>query len=162
MEKVGSPRGLICYATLNGIERGEHPRLTPRLIGYCFVLTVLASLLAVMIFTRADVEATLLRAPGSLFQQIPDGRLSNLYTLRITNKTAREMPVELRLEKPAGSLLIIGGSLVVPPQKQSENSVRVELDPTAMQSGNTPVILGVYQSGKKLQTLKTAFIGPRN
>jgi hypothetical protein len=72
------------------------------------------------------------------------------------------MPVELRLEKPAGSLQIMGGSLVVPPQKQSENSVLVELDPAAMQSGNTPVILGVYQNGKKLQKLKTAFIGPHN
>lgn len=56
----------------------------------------------------------------------------------------------------------MGGSLVVPPQKQSANSVLVELDPATMQSGNTPVILGVYQNGKKLQTLKTAFIGPRN
>jgi len=123
---------------------------------------MLAILLAVMIFTRTDVEATLLRAPGAMFQKMPDGHFSNLYTLRITNKTACEMPVELRLETPAGSLQIMGGSLVVPPQKQSENSVLVELDPAAMQSGNTPVILGVYQNGKKLQTLKTAFIGPRN
>jgi len=161
MTKIGASRGLIRYASLNGIERGEHLRVTPRLIGYGVVLTVLASLLAVMIFTRTDVEATLLRAPGSLFQQMPDGHYSNLYTLRITNKTAREMPVELRLERPAGSLQIMGGSLVVPPQKQSENSVLVELDPAAMHSGNTPVILGVYQNGKKLQSLKTAFIGPR-
>ena len=162
MTKIGASRGLIRYASLNGIERGERLRLTPRLIGYCVVLTVLASLLAVMIFTRADVEATLLRAPGAMFQKMPDGRFSNLYTLRITNKTAREMPVELRLETPAGSLQIMGGSLVVPPQKQSENSILVELDSAAIRSGNTPVILGVYQNGKKLQTLKTAFIGPRN
>jgi cytochrome c oxidase accessory protein FixG len=161
MTKIGAARGLIRYASLNGIERGERLRLTPRLIGYCVVLTVLASLLTLMLFTRADVEATLLRAPGSLFQQMPDGHFSNLYTLRIINKTSRELPVELRLEKPAGSLQIMGGSLIVAPQKQSENSVLVELDPAAMQSGNTPVVLGVYQNGKKLQTLKTAFIGPR-
>lgn len=162
MSKIGASRGLIRYASLNGIERGERLRLTPRLLGYCVVLAVLASLLAVMIFTRTDVEATLLRAPGAMFQKMPDGHFSNLYTLRITNKTAREMPVELRLEKPAGALQIMGGSLVVPPQNQSENSVLVELDPGAMQSGNTPIVLGVYQNGKKLQMLKTAFIGPRN
>ena len=119
MEKVGTPRGLIRYASLNGIERGERLRLTPRLIGYCVVLAALVSLLAVMIFTRADVEATLLRAPGSLFQQMPDGHFSNLYTVRVVNKTSREMPVELRLESPAGSLQVMGGSLVVPPQKLS-------------------------------------------
>ena len=162
MDKVGSPRGLIRYASLNGIERGEPLRLTPRLIGYIAVLTALVTLLAVMIFTRTDVEATVLRAPGSLFQQMPDGHFSNLYTLRIVNKTSRELPVELRLERPAGQLEIMGGTLTVPGQKQSENSVLVELDRAVMLSGNTPVVIGVYQAGKKLQTLNTSFIGPRN
>jgi cytochrome c oxidase accessory protein FixG len=163
MDKVGTPRGLIRYASLNGIERGERLRATPRLIGYCAVLAVLGAILAVMLFTRSDVEATVLRAPGSLFQQMPDGHFSNLYTVRLINKTSREMPVELRLENPAGSLTVMGQSnVVVAPQKLSENSVLIELDPAAMKSGATPLVVGVYSGGKKLQTLKTAFIGPRN
>lgn len=162
MTKVSSPHGLIRYASLNGIERGERLRVTPRLIGYAVVLAALASILAVMIFTRADVEATLLRAPGSLFQKMEDGHYSNLYTVRVVNKTSRELPVELRLENPAGSLQVLGGKLLIPPQKLLENSVLVELEPAAMKSGTTPVIIGVYSGGKKLQSLKTAFIGPRN
>jgi len=162
MTKIGSPRGLIRYASLNGIERGEHLRFTPRLAGYCVVLTVLAGLLAGMIFTRSDVEATVLRAPGALFQQMPDGHFSNLYTLRVVNKTSRELPVELRLENAGGSLQVMGGSLLLPPQKLLENSLLVELEPAAMKSGTTPLVIGVYAEGKKLQTLKTAFIGPRN
>ena len=162
MKKVGSPTGLIRYASLNGIERGERLRVTPRLIGYCVILCLLASLLTLMLFTRADVEATLLRAPGSLFQQMPDGHYSNLYTIRVVNKTSREFPVELRLENPAGSVQVMGSKLVVLPQKLLENSVLVELEPAAMKSGTTPIVLGVYVGGKKLQTLKTAFIGPRN
>ena len=162
MNKVGSPLGLIRYASLNGIERSERLRVTPRLIGYCVVLVALVSLLAVMIFTRADVEATLLRAPGSLFQQMPDGHLSNLYTVRIVNKTSHEMDVELRLESPAGSLQVMGGKLIVPPQKLLENSLLVELDAAGIKSGTTPIVVGVYAGDKKLQTLKTAFIGPRN
>ena len=162
MTKVGHPAGLIRYASLNGIERGEHLQFTPRLAGYCLVLTALAALLAVMLFTRSDVEATVLRAPGSLFQQMPDGHFSNLYTLRVVNKTSRELPVELRLENPAGSLRVMGGSLTLPPQKLLENSLLVELDAGAMRSGTTPLVIGVYTGGRKLQTLKTAFVGPRN
>ena len=162
MNKVGSPLGLIRYASLNGIERGERLRVTPRLIGYCVVLVALVSLLAVMIFTRADVEATLLRAPGSMFQQMPDGHLSNLYTVRIINKTSREMTLVLRLESPAGSLQVMGGQLVVAPQKLLENSLLVELDSAGIKSGTTPIVVGVYVGDKKIQTLKTAFIGPRN
>jgi cytochrome c oxidase accessory protein FixG len=163
MTKVGLRPGLIRYASLNGIERGEPLRLTPRLIGYSVILMVLATILGVMLFTRSDVEATVLRAPGSLFQQMPDGRFSNLYTVRVVNKTSRDLPVDLRLENPAGSLSVMGeGDIVVPAQKLTESSVLIELDPSAMKSGTTPLVIGVYSQGKKMQTLKTAFIGPRN
>ncbi|MGC9940832.1 MAG: cytochrome c oxidase accessory protein CcoG [Verrucomicrobiota bacterium] len=163
MVKTGAPRGLIRYASLNGIERGEKLQLTPRLMGYSVILVVLATVLGLMLFLRADVEATLLRAPGSLFQLMPDGHYSNLYTLRVINKTSREMPVELRLEVPAGGLTVMGeGTIVVSPQKLSENSVLIELDPSVMASGTTHIIVGVYSGGKRIQTLKTAFIGPRD
>jgi len=163
MDKVGAPRGLIRYASVNGIEKGQHLRFTPRLAAYTVVLLALATVLGLMLFMRSDVEATVLRAPGSLFQQMPDGHFSNLYTVRLVNKTSREMPVELRLESPAGTLAIMGQTAVaVPAQKLLENSVLIELEPSAMKSGTTPVLIGVYSNGKKLETLKTAFIGPRN
>jgi cytochrome c oxidase accessory protein FixG len=157
------PRGLIRYASLNGIERGEKLRLTPRLAAYAVVLCGLTTLLAVLVFTRSEVEATLLRAPGSMFQTMPDGHISNLYTIRVVNKTSREMSVELRLESPAGDLTVMGqGSLAVAPQKAAENSILIELSPGAMKSGTTPLVLGLYSQGKKLQMLKTAFVGPRS
>ncbi len=162
MTKIGNPTGLIRYASLNGIERGQRLRLTPRLAGYSVVLFALATVLVLMVFTRADVEATVLRAPGAMFQKMEDGHFSNLYTVRVVNKTSRELPVELQLENLPGHVLVMGGKLIVPPQRLLENSVLIELDPGAMKSGTTPVILGVYSNGKKLQTINTAFIGPRD
>lgn len=162
MTKVGSPRGLIRYASLNGIERGERLRVTPRLIAYCAVLAVLMAILAVMIFTRADFEATVLRAPGSMFQKMEDGHYSNLYTIRVVNKTSRELPVELHLENLPGHILVMGDKLVVPPQQLLEDSILIELDPGAMKPGTTRVEVGVYSNGRKLQTINTAFIGPRD
>ena len=115
------------------------------------VLAVLASVLGLMLFTCAPMSRPrVLRAPGSLFQQMPDGHFSNLYTVRVVNKTSREMPVELRLESPAGSLQVMGrAASSSPPQKLSENSVLIELDPAAMKSGTTPLVIGVYSGGKK-------------
>lgn len=163
MLKTGGAPGLIRYASLQGIERGEKFRLTPRLMGYSAILLVLATVLGLMLCLRSDVEATLLRAPGSLFQQMPDGHYSNLYTLRVINKTSREIPVELRLEDPSGGLTVMGqGNIVVPPQQLSENTLLIELDPSVMKSGTTHLVIGFYLDGKKVQTLKTAFIGPRN
>lgn len=162
MDKTGSQRGLIRYASLNGIERGERLRVTPRLVWYSVVMVALAVALAVMLLTRADAEVTLLRVPGSLYQKVADGRFSNVYNVRILNKTSRELPVELRLEKPSGSLQVVGGNLVVASQKSIENPLLVEVDAAALQPGSTPVVITVWSGGKKLQTLKTAFIGPRN
>jgi cytochrome c oxidase accessory protein FixG len=162
MTKIGRPLGLIRYASLNGIERGEKLRFTPRLAGYVALLTALIALWAVLVFTRSDVETTLLRAPGGLFQQMPDGRFSNLYTVKVVNKTNREMPVTLRLENVQGDLQVMGPPLVVPPQKLSEASILIELDRSSMKPGLTQFAVGVYSQGRRIQTLKTSFIGPRD
>jgi cytochrome c oxidase accessory protein FixG len=161
MEKIGRSRGLIRYASLNGIERREPLRITPRLAGYAVLLLALIGLWTFMVFTRSDVQATMLRAPGSMFQQMPDGHLSNLYTVKVVNKTSREIPVELKLENVKGDLQVMSGSIVVPPQKLAETSVLVDLDPGLVKGGKVPLVIGVYSNGKRLETIKTGFIGPR-
>jgi len=162
MGKIGRPRGLIRYASLNGIERGERLKVTPRLVGYTVILLVLGVVLAVLLFTRSDVQTTMLRAQGALFQKMPDGKYSNLYTVRVVNKTSGEIPIQLKLESPAGKLQVMGTDLVAPPQKQAETSVLVELDPAVMKPGTTPLTVGVYSGERRLSTLKTGFIGPRD
>jgi polyferredoxin len=162
MTKIGRPRGLIRYASLNGIERREPLRFTPRLGAYAAVLVGLIALWTVLVLTRSDVEAMLLRAQGALFQQMPDGNFSNLYTVKLVNKTSRAVPMELKLEKPRGSLKVMGADLVVPPEDLVEASVLIELNNKDMLPGQTPLLIGVYSKDRRLETLKTIFIGPRN
>jgi cytochrome c oxidase accessory protein FixG len=161
MEKIGRPRGLIRFASLNGIEKRERIRVTPRIIGYCVILLVLGLALTTLLLTRSEVDVTLLRAPGALFQQTPEGKISNLYLLKVTNKTERQMPVELRLENIEGTLKVLGGELDLPPEKQSEASVLVEIAPEKLGSGTTPVAVGVYSKDKRVDRIRTIFIGPR-
>jgi cytochrome c oxidase accessory protein FixG len=162
MEKIGRPLGLIRYASLDGIERGEHLKITPRLVGYTAVLLALGVLLAVLLFTRSDVQTTLLRAQGALFQKMPDGHFSNLYTVRVVNKTSHQMPVELKLENLPGDLQVLGRALTVPPEKSTEASVLVDLEPAVLRGGQTPLVVGVYAQGRRVETVKTVFIGPRD
>jgi cytochrome c oxidase accessory protein FixG len=162
MDKIGRPRGLVRYASLNGIERGERVRLTTRMIGYGVVLVGLVALFLFLLFTRADVQTTLLRAPGGLFQITPDAQISNLYTLKLVNKTSRALPVELRLENMPGSIQVLGRELTVPGEQLIEASVLVKLDPARLTGGNTRLIVGVYSGARRLETVKTSFVGPRN
>lgn len=161
MERVGRPRGLIRFASLNGIEKGEPIRVTPRIIGYGVILLVLAGGLTALLLTRSDIDTTLLRAPGGLFQQTPEGRISNLYLLKLTNKTHHDLPVQLRLEGMEGTLTVLGGQLDLPAERQTEASVLIEIAPERLASGNTRLAVGVYSGARKLDTIKTIFIGPR-
>jgi hypothetical protein len=162
MSKIGRPRGLIRYASLNGIERREPLRFTPRLGGYAVVLICLITLWFLLVFTRSDVEATLLRAQGALFQEMPNGHLSNLYTIKLLNKTRRPIPIQLKLESPAGEVQVMGNKIVVPPEQLSQTSVLIELDKKQMLPGKTPLAVGVFSGNRRIKTIKTTFIGPRN
>lgn len=161
MRKIQRPAGLIRYASLNGIERGEPLRMTPRIVVYSVIILVLGALLSVLLLTRSDVETSLLRAPGSMFQRLPDGRIGNLYLLKLVNKTSRAVPVELKLNHSQGSLNVMGPPLVVPPQKLAETSVLIDLPAGALASGRANLEVGVYSEGRKLDLIKTVFIGPR-
>jgi polyferredoxin len=161
MTKINKPKGLIRFASLNGIERGERLRVTPRIVGYCVVLALLGLGLFTLLLTRKDLDATLLRTSGGLFQTTAAGKINNLYLVKLTNKTRHDMPVELRLENIAGTLEVSGGNSQVPAEKQIESSVLVQIDPANLTTGSTPLIVGVYSDGRKIDTLKTVFIGPR-
>ena len=161
MTRIGRPRGLIRFASLNGIEKGERLRVTPRIIGYCVILVVLGAALLTLLLTRSEVDTTLLRAPGALFEQTAEGKISNLYLLKVTNKTHYEKPVELRLENIEGSLTILGGQLILPAEKQTSASVLIEISAGKLSSSTAPVVVGVYSAGKRIDRIKTTFIGPR-
>jgi IG-like fold at C-terminal of FixG, putative oxidoreductase len=129
---------------------------------YGAILMVLGAGLAALLLTRSEVDVTLLRAPGALFQQTPEGRISNLYLLKLTNKTHDLKRVDLRLQGIEGTLTVLGGQLQIPGETQSEASVLVEIPPPRLNSGSTPINVGVYSQGKQIDKISTVFIGPRH
>lgn len=162
MDKVGRPRGLIRYASLNGIEQGKPLRFTARMKLYATLLAGLIAFFLVLVFTRAGVETMFLRAPGAMFQTMADGRISNLYTVKVMNKTGRDLPVEFRLENSDGQIVVMGAPVFVVPKEQlRQATVLVELDPSRLAGPNTPLTIGVYSANRRLETVRTSFVGPR-
>ena len=162
MDKVGRPRGLIRFASFNNIERGEPQRFTARMKLYLGVLAALISLFLFLVFTRAETGTTVLRAPGSFFQQTDDGKIQNLYTLKVINKTSRDLPVELRLENISGIIRLMGsGHFVVSKETIGQTSVLIEIAPSALIDTSTKLKIGVYSNSKLLETVTTGFVGPR-
>jgi len=94
MDQVDRPRGLIRFDSMEGIKNNVKLKFTPRVIGYTTVLLVLLTTLTVLFAQRKDLDINILRTPGMLFQKQPDNKISNMYNLKVSNKTFTEMPLE--------------------------------------------------------------------
>lgn len=160
MDKVGKPRGLIKFASYNGIKHKINQIFTPRVIGYSLVLVVLMTLLTTLLFLRSPIEATILRTPGTMFNTLPNGNISNLYTVKIINKTFEEMPLEFRLKDIQGKLTLAGSKLVVPADGLAQSALIAELSPEHLISGSNSIQIEVVSNGEILQTVKTGFMAP--
>jgi cytochrome c oxidase accessory protein FixG len=160
MDKVGRPRGLIRYESEANIAHSKKTKFNWRIAGYSFVLLLLTSALVVMLITRNDVDARVLRAAGQMFQTMPDGRVSNLYNIKLVNKTRKEIPVTMKLENMNGEISVVQKDMVVPKESYFQTSFFVRIERQLILKRKTPIVLGVYQGSKKIETIKTTFLGP--
>lgn len=160
MDKVDRPRGLIRYESEENIAHSKKTKFNWRIAAYSFVLLLLTSALVVMLVTRDDVDARILRTAGQMFQTMPDGRISNLYNIKLVNKTRKEIPVTMRLENMKGEISIVQDKIIVPKESYFQTSFFVRVERQLIEKRKTPIFLGVYQGDKKIETIKTTFLGP--
>ena len=161
MEKINRPKKLIRYDSLNGIENKTKFRITPRMILYSVILVVLIGILGYLLSIRTDYDINILRTPGMLFQEQPNGLVSNVYDLNIVNKTFNATPVQIKLENPVdGELKLVGKDIILKSQQIIETKFLVLLDKANLKKMNTPIEIGVYDGKKLIKKIKTSFLGP--
>ncbi len=159
MDQIHKPKGLIRYASEHDIESGTPTRFTRRMAFYSVLLLLLVGVLATLLITRDDVDARILRAHGQTYQMLPDGRIENLYNIKLTNKTRKEVPLQLKLENVAGEIQMIQ-TIMVEKESYFQTSFFIKLDRKEIQKRKQPIIIGIYQNGKRIQKRKTTFLSP--
>jgi cytochrome c oxidase accessory protein FixG len=137
MERVGFSKGLIRYTSLNGIEKGQRLKITPRIIGYSVLLAGLITFLTFLLLSRSTVEATILRTPGVLYQEVEETKIQNLYNVKIANKSFGRLSITLKLLEPEGEIYLV---------EQAKTSIRI----------------GVFSGDEIIETVKSSFLGPEN
>jgi cytochrome c oxidase accessory protein FixG len=163
MDRVGRPQGLIRYSSFNSIEGGQSRLITPRIVGYAAVLCVLLVLAAALFGTRDEVQAVILREPGGLYNELPDGRLSNFYSVKIINKTFESMPIDVRLESPVeGELTYLGALDPVPPQGIHEGRFYVALPVTLLEAGRNDVVFSLWSGEQLIHRTESSFLAPHD
>ncbi|MCF8240596.1 MAG: cytochrome c oxidase accessory protein CcoG [Melioribacteraceae bacterium] len=159
MDKVNRPRGLIRYDSKEGIENRIRRIFTPRSISYTIVLVLLLGLTSFLLVTRSDVELTILRTPGLMYQEQPDNKISNLYDLKIVNKTFNEFDVRLELQNMDGEITIIGSDLKIESQEVEEAKFMIILNKNQIKRMNTPLNIAVVTDDRVIDVVRTSFLG---
>lgn len=165
MDSISKPRGLIRYASEENIAKKIPFKLTPRMKGYISVLTILVGILIGMLFLRNEVEATVLRLPGQLYEHKDNNVISNVYTYKLINKTNNDIyNVSLKLLSHKGELKLVSTSatFVVPGQGMAEGTIFVEINNAALSGDRNKIKIGVYQNDKLIETTTANFLGPRS
>jgi cytochrome c oxidase accessory protein FixG len=160
MDSTNQPRGLIRYASEKIIAEGDRVKFNPRTLAYSAVLVILLGVITFALTAREPIEATILRAPGMLYQEPEPGKFSNLYTIKLVNKTKENLPVEIKLLSPQGIIQIIGNDIKVKEQTVGESAFFLLLDKSIVTSAKNPVKFGVYSNGKLIQEVNSTFVGP--
>ncbi len=107
MEPLGHET-LIRYSSVAVDEGRVLRKVRPRTVIYGGLLTALATAATILVLARIPFEATVNRAPGSLFNIDADGWVRNTYLLKITNNdpSTDAMVYDVRLAGLAGGELV--------------------------------------------------------
>ncbi len=162
MTKIGKPTGLIRTTSYNGIAEGKQKIFTARVAGYTGVLAVLITLLTVFVSSRSDVEATMLRVPGMIYQKLDDGQIQNIYNIQFVNKTSEPISIDVTIQDfPSASIQKVGGGMIELPAKSKIDGVYIVKIPSDdLTDRKTKLKLEMKSGDELIDEVSTNFLGP--
>ena len=161
MISLHKPIGLIRYASESSIKNNVKLRITNRVLAYSIVLLILLAFLGILLFSRSDLDATLMRTAGMTYTSLPDGRISNLYNLKLANKTHKDIHVFLKLENIPGEIALVDSNRAIV-KREEYQSVQffIKLNRSDVTGWKTKLNIILYDSSRKIKNVEAIFIGP--
>jgi cytochrome c oxidase accessory protein FixG len=95
MDSVGKAHGLIHYTTASKEAGGSAKLLRPRTIGYGVIWTALVAGFFVAVFLRTPLQFDVMRDRHSLYRELADETVENLYIVKLANKDGRAHDFQL-------------------------------------------------------------------
>ena len=168
MDKMAAPRGLIRYATQNGMAgrwtRGQVLRrvLRPRVLVYAALLAALTIGLLASLVVRTPLKVDVGRDRASLARIVEGGELENVYRLQVMNATERAQRYRIRAEGLPGLRVASGASVEVAPAQSRWVVVGRRLPYGSAGAGSHPVHFDVEtEDGSVRVSEKSTFMVPR-
>nr|WP_158827331.1 cytochrome c oxidase accessory protein CcoG [Mucilaginibacter sp. JXJ CY 39] len=162
MEKINRELNLIGFYSEETIEKKTKPKFTARMAGYSSVMVVLFGVLAYFVLQRSDIDLTVLRSAGLLYQEQPGGYISNIYNADIINKTNQSQHINLVADDPSIKIKYIQTPGTLAKEESTKITFFLLVPATSIHNAKTDIKLNVVQGNKILGSANTTFIGPIN
>lgn len=163
MDKMNYPRGLVRYTTENRLNGIPTHILRPRIFVYGAILVALSLNLVYLVSQRVPVLLDIIRDRNTLYREVSDGNIENVYTLKIMNMdkqahdyklTASGIP-EMILETDVDNIHVNSGEVLNLP-------VRLIVNPTHLSQMSSIVHfeLDTINQPDWVKTEEGRFLGP--
>lgn len=162
MLKINKPANLIGFYTQDFIEHQKPFKLSLKAYGYAAVLMIVMIVFSSLIYKRQDVETTVLRASGTLYQNNPDGTISNLYHAELINKTNKVVKFSFRSTDSADQIKFIQLPKQLPKEGSTQLTFFLIKKPETIKEYKSDVAFEVISGGKIISTAKTTFFSQPN
>lgn len=161
MEKVNKPLHLITYASENQLEKKQKFSLNYRAKIFSGVLVVLLVVMSSMLIGREMFDATIMKVPGQLYQEDKkEGTISNLYKIKIVNKSMKTEPYSLRVKEPEASIVFIGNKIdSLETGVHTEETFFIKVNRDELKGRENEFHVEVMSGDKVIQTHKVSFVG---
>jgi len=172
MDKMKYPRGLIRYATHNGLDQqlSQHQMarrvLRPRVIVYGVVLLAISVAFVASLSWRHPFKVDVVRDRATLARLVGEGETENLYRLQLMNATEAPQRYRIDVQGVAGARLV-GEPLVDVAAAQARwvtLAVRLPAEASAaLGSGVHPIVFSIAPAaaGEAAVQEKSTFVVPR-
>jgi polyferredoxin len=161
MAKIGRPPGLIRYSS-QARDRGERGSLVrARTLIYPLLFGTVMALFALVFLSQRSFNAVILREPGNPDTIAADGRVQNLWRLKLTNRLDAKMDLSLTVIEPAGAeVRVTEEELELEPYQTETFHVQVFCPPERFVNGRAPMKLAVGNDRGESRILEFKLIGP--
>ena len=168
MDKVGYPRGLVKYATQNGLanhwSKTEMLRraMRPRVLIYSGILLAITLAVFVSLWLRTPLKVDVIRDRGALARMVEQGRIENVFRLQIMNVTETPQRYSVSVRGLEGIAIDSAHEFDVLPTEVRSAVVRVQIPPGAA-PGSYPIDFDIQAIGDgRVRVRETAaFLVPR-
>ncbi|MEP7298703.1 MAG: cytochrome c oxidase accessory protein CcoG [Burkholderiales bacterium] len=137
MDKMKYPRGLIRYATENGlISRLTRSQMfkrvfRPRVLIYGTVLAAISVAFLVSLSLRHTFKVDVVRDRMTLARLVDDGQIENLYRLQLMNATERAQRYHVEVQGIPGAVIVNAGDVDVQSAQARWVNIAVRVPPEA-------------------------------